>query len=106
MCTTSFYQHVVGSSEWRWELSWGHASSADLVYWRHEPLAIKPTPLGYDAAGCWSGCTAVDEQGVPTMLYTGVRCVSYVPRAARILHIAVAFAPCLLSVVSCFCSSG
>ncbi len=69
---------MVGSSEWRWELSWGHASSADLVHWRHEPLAIVPTPQGYDAAGCWSGCTAVDEQGVPVMLYTGVRCVSYV----------------------------
>jgi len=91
---------VVGSSEWRWELSWGHASSADLVHWRHEPLAIEPTPLGYDAAGCWSGCTAVDEQGVATMLYTGVRCVCYcqVKRPGY----GGAFAPGLQSVVA-FC---
>ncbi|KAK9839842.1 hypothetical protein WJX81_005428 [Elliptochloris bilobata] len=68
-----FYQHVVGSSEWRWEMCWGHASSADLVTWRHEPLAMEPTPHGYDAAGCWSGCSAIDERGVPTLLYTGVR---------------------------------
>lgn len=69
----SFYQHVVGSSEWAWEMCWGHASSADLVAWRHERLAMEPSPHGYDAAGCWSGCTAVDERGVPTLLYTGVR---------------------------------
>ena len=73
MRAPSFYQHVVGSSEWAWEMCWGHASSADLVSWRHEPLAMEPSPHGYDAAGCWSGCTAIDEHGVPTLLYTGVR---------------------------------
>ncbi|MBP7694585.1 MAG: glycoside hydrolase family 32 protein, partial [Anaerolineales bacterium] len=30
-----------------------------------------PTPGGPDQAGCWSGC-AVDNAGVPTLIYTGV----------------------------------
>lgn len=54
-------------------MCWGHATSADLVTWRHEPLAMEPSPRGYDSAGCWSGCSALDEHGVPTLLYTGVR---------------------------------
>ena len=51
---------------------WGHASSANLTDWEHEPVAIAPTPAGYDADGCWSGNTVEDGDGV-TMLYTGVR---------------------------------
>lgn len=38
----SFYQHVVGSSQWDWACSWAHASSADLAHWRHEPVALVP----------------------------------------------------------------
>ena len=51
---------------------WGHASSANLTDWEHEPVAISPTPAGYDADGCWSGNT-VAEGDMVTMLYTGVR---------------------------------
>ena len=29
---------------------------------------------GSDDKGCWSGCCAVDQHGVPTIMYTGVRC--------------------------------
>ncbi|KAK9807040.1 hypothetical protein WJX72_011542 [[Myrmecia] bisecta] len=68
-----FYQHISGTSEWEWRMCWGHASSADLVHWEHEPIAIEPSASGYDASGCWSGNTTLDEKGVPTMLYTGVR---------------------------------
>lgn len=68
-----FYQHVIGSSQWNWGLVWGHASSANLVDWRHEPIAIEPSGGGYDADGCWSGNTAVDVDGSVIMLYTGVR---------------------------------
>eukprot|EP00884_Botryococcus_braunii_P020058 jgi/Botrbrau1/6736/Bobra.0324s0022.1 len=68
-----FYQHISGSSEWEWRMSWGHASSPDLVKWEHEPIALSPTPGGLDASGCWSGTTAVDLDGTPVMLYTGVR---------------------------------
>lgn len=63
---------MVGSSSWDWGLVWGHASSANLVDWEHEPIAISPTPNGYDADGCWSGNT-IEVDGVVTMLYTGVR---------------------------------
>jgi beta-fructofuranosidase len=52
-------------------IHWGHAVSDDRVHWRDLPLALAPTPGGPDAGGCWSGC-AVDHDGVPTLLYTGV----------------------------------
>jgi beta-fructofuranosidase len=51
-------------------IHWGHASSPDLVRWTHLPLALAPTPGGPDADGCWSGC-AVDDNGVPTLIYSG-----------------------------------
>ncbi len=52
-------------------IHWGHASTKDLVHWRDHPIALAPTPGGPDAAGCWSGC-AVDNNGTPTFVYTGV----------------------------------
>lgn len=52
-------------------IHWGHAVSPDLVHWTDLPVALTPTPGGFDAAGCWSGC-AVNNDGVPTLLYTGV----------------------------------
>lgn len=51
-------------------ICWGHASSANLVRWDYEPVALTPTPGGPDAAGCWSGCI-VDEGEVATAVYTG-----------------------------------
>ncbi|PSC75140.1 Arabinanase levansucrase invertase [Micractinium conductrix] len=68
-----FYQHVEQGCEWDWGLVWGHAVSDDLATWRHLPPALRPTPGSGDADGCWSGCTAVSSEGVPTLLYTGVR---------------------------------
>jgi beta-fructofuranosidase len=53
-------------------IHWGHAVSEDLVYWRDLPVALTPTPGGPDEDGCYSGC-AVDHEGVPTLIYTGVR---------------------------------
>jgi beta-fructofuranosidase len=53
-------------------IHWGHAVSGDLVHWEDLPIALAPTPGGPDADGCWSGC-AVDHDGVPTLIYTGVR---------------------------------
>jgi beta-fructofuranosidase len=52
-------------------IHWGHAISRDLVHWEHLPIALEPTPDGFDKDGCWSGC-AVNNNGVPTLLYTGV----------------------------------
>lgn len=50
---------------------WGHAVSDDLVHWEHWPVALTPTPGGPDKDGCYSGC-AVDNDSVPTLVYTGV----------------------------------
>lgn len=66
-----FYQHNPQAPVWD-NMHWGHAVSGDLVHWRDLPIALAPTPGGPDADGCWSGC-AVDDDGVPTLLYTGVK---------------------------------
>jgi beta-fructofuranosidase len=52
-------------------MHWGHAVSPDLVQWEHLPIALAPTPGGADKDGVFSGC-AVDQDGVPTLVYTGV----------------------------------
>jgi beta-fructofuranosidase len=51
-------------------IHWGHATSEDLVHWRHLPIALTPTPGGADADGCWSGC-ALNDDGIPTLLAEG-----------------------------------
>lgn len=66
-----FYQHNPLAAVWG-KIHWGHAASADLVHWRDLPIALTPGPEKYDADGCWSGC-AVDDGGVPTLIYTGWR---------------------------------
>jgi beta-fructofuranosidase len=53
-------------------IHWGHAVSDDLVHWTDLPIALTPTPGSADQDGCFSGC-AVDNGGIPTMIYTGVR---------------------------------
>ena len=59
-------------------MHWGHAMSEDLMRWRHLPIALAPSPDGPDADGIFSGC-AVDVDGVPTLLYTGVRGQAQLP---------------------------
>jgi len=68
-----FYQYLPEGCEWAFGLAWGHAVSADLITWRHLPPALLPTPGFLDADGCFSGCATLDEEGVPVILYTGVR---------------------------------
>ncbi|MFD8870512.1 glycoside hydrolase family 32 protein [Streptomyces sp. NPDC059590] len=65
-----FYQHNPDAPVHA-NVHWGHVSSPDLVRWEHHPIALAPTPGGPDEAGCWSGCV-VDDDGVPTAVYTGV----------------------------------
>jgi beta-fructofuranosidase len=50
---------------------WGHAISSDLVHWKTFGIALSPAPGGTDKNGCWSG-SAVINNGVPTLVYTGV----------------------------------
>ncbi|WP_121820597.1 GH32 C-terminal domain-containing protein [Halostella salina] len=64
-------------------IHWGHAVSDDLVHWADEPVALTPSPDGPDRDGCWSGCTVVDEDGTPTILYTGGRGSEQLPCLAR-----------------------
>lgn len=53
-------------------INWGHISSADLLHWDEEPVALRPQPGGPDSYGCWSGVMA-DDNGIPTAVYSGVR---------------------------------
>ncbi len=66
-----FYQYVPDDPPWE-SKHWGHAISKDLVHWTDLPIALAPTPGGPDQDGCFSGC-AVNNNGVPTLIYTGVK---------------------------------
>lgn len=68
-----FFQHLPywsESREWTRPM-WGHAVSADLVHWRHMPIALAPEPGTYDADGIASGCCVINGD-TPTIIYTGV----------------------------------
>lgn len=63
-----FYQHNPVAPVWG-NMSWGHASSRDLVHWRHLSVALRPEQP-YDKDGVFSGCM-VNAAGTPTAVYTG-----------------------------------
>lgn len=65
-----FFQHAPDETEHS-NIHWGHASSADLLRWRDEPVALLPREGELDSHGCWTG-TVVDDGGVPTAVYTAV----------------------------------
>lgn len=52
-----FYQYYPDSTIWG-PMHWGHATSRDLTYWNHEPIALYPDSLGY----IFSGSAVIDRQ--------------------------------------------
>jgi beta-fructofuranosidase len=69
-----FYQYNPNAAHWG-DMHWAHAVSKDMIHWRHLPIALSPNPTGPDSDGCFSGSTVINN-GVPTILYTGVRATS------------------------------
>lgn len=66
-----FFQYNPGGAVWG-DMHWAHAVSPDMIYWRHLPIALAPSPDGPDADGCFTG-SAVDDRGTATIIYTGVK---------------------------------
>ncbi|WP_435195863.1 GH32 C-terminal domain-containing protein [Natronomonas sp. EA1] len=67
-----FYQYNP-AGPYHGAIHWGHATSEDLLSWDDQPVALAPDPEGPDRDGCWSGCAVHDDDGTPTILYTGGR---------------------------------
>lgn len=65
-----FFQYNPNGAFWG-SMHWAHASSPDMVHWQHEPIALVPTPGGYDQDGVFSGSAVLDGD-IPTVVYTGV----------------------------------
>lgn len=65
-----FQMHPFGT-DWG-PMHWGHVSSADLVTWRHEPVALAPS-TEVDRDGVFSGSAVVSDEGELVVYYTGNR---------------------------------
>ncbi len=61
-----FYQHNAKDTRWG-PMSWGHAVSADMLHWRHLPIAISPDAIG----GIWTGCVVSDSANTSGLLPGG-----------------------------------
>lgn len=66
-----FYQHNPDAPVHD-AICWGHASSADLLTWRDDGVALRPRPGRIDAAGVWSGVATTGDDGAPVLVYTAV----------------------------------
>ena len=64
-----FFQYHPYGTEWG-PMHWGHMTSADLVSWEHQPIALAPS-AGADSDGCWSGSCVVGDDGRLYAFYTG-----------------------------------
>ncbi len=51
-----FFQHNPLGNDWG-NMSWGHATSSDMIHWEEQPVALKRDELG----DIFSGCAVVDK---------------------------------------------
>ena len=65
-----FHQYNPQAAVWG-KMNWAHATSEDMIHWKHEGIALSPTPGGPDRDGVFSGSAVLDE-GKPTVIYTAV----------------------------------
>lgn len=65
-----FFQHNPAGPSFG-EMCWGHVVSRDLVRWAGLPIALTPSPGGYDRRGCWTG-SVVGALGGFWMFYTAI----------------------------------
>lgn len=71
-----FYQCNPFGIEWG-NMSWGHATSRDLIHWQEKPIALPQRYLGDRIESIFSGCCVLDEHNV-----TGLGEVGQVPLLA------------------------
>ena len=62
-----FFQHSPNSTVWS-DISWGHATSNDLVHWERKPIAIYPDSLGL----IFSGSAVVDKNNTSGLGKNGI----------------------------------
>jgi beta-fructofuranosidase len=66
-----FYQHNPFSGKWA-TMHWGHAISADLMHWEHQPEALAPSEDydDWEGGGIFTG-SAIEHQNELILFYTG-----------------------------------
>jgi fructan beta-fructosidase len=67
-----FFQHNPHGPEWG-HMSWGHASSTDLIHWTEHPVAIKHRP----GEQIWSGSVVIDRSPTGEQVLVAVHTSRY-----------------------------
>ncbi len=62
-----FFQHSPNATVWS-DISWGHATSKDLVHWERKPIALFPDSLGL----IFSGSAVVDKNNTSGLGKNGI----------------------------------